>query len=320
VRVRTRVAPCLVVVAIVIGVGVQPSAQQEQRVVVHSNANLRKASSTQSDIVGHLEPGAELTVLPPGKKSRFWHVRASDGQEGWIYETLVHVAEEDDVPPPPPPPPAGISSSIDPTWEKPAITGSVLKGPQGTQPCPADGEAGGETETNRHKNRIDIATTYHPVPFGALSTLPFPDASTNRAKWTSEELQKIEPYEGIPVSVIGYIVAVKKQFGGAGEATNCHFSQEPFVDTHMALVEQIGQGEEKAVVVEPTPRFYAKHPSWLFSKLSALDHSPDPVRISGWILMDPVHKGHLGKYRMTLWEIHPITKIEVFKNGTWAEF
>jgi hypothetical protein len=52
--------------------------------------------------------------------------------------------------------------------------------------------------------------------------------------------------------------------------------------------------------------------------LNDLDDSPDPVRISGWLLLDPVHKGHLGVYRSTLWEIHPITKIEVFKNGQWT--
>jgi hypothetical protein len=88
----------------------------------------------------------------------------------------------------------------------------------------------------------------------------------------------------------------------------------------MALVEHSGDGEKEAIVVEPTPRFYAKHPKWLFSKLSELDHSPLPVRISGWTLMDPVHKGHLGKYRTTLWEIHPITKIERFENGQWTEW
>jgi hypothetical protein len=167
---------------------------------------------------------------------------------------------------------------------------------------------------------MDVPATYHEVTFGALATLPYPDASTDRRKWAADQLRAIEPYEGVAVSITGYLVAVKKQLGGGGESTNCHFSQEAFVDTHMALVEQAGQGEEKAIVVEPTPRFYAKHPKWLFTKLNALDHSPDAVRIGGWVLMDPVHKGHLGKYRTTLWEIHPITKIEISKNGQWTEW
>jgi len=35
------------------------------------------------------------------------------------------------------------------------------------------------------------------------------------------------------------------------------------------------------------------------------------------MLLDPVRKGHLGMYRSTLWEIRPITKIEVFRHGQW---
>ena len=41
-----------------------------------------------------------------------------------------------------------------------------------------------------------------------------------------------------------------------------------------------------------------------------------PVRISGWLLFDPQHTNHLKKYRSTLWEIHPITKIEVWDTDT----
>ena len=127
----------------------------------------------------------------------------------------------------------------------------------------------------------------------------------------------IEPYEGVAVSVGGYISRVKKQHGGGGEATNCHFNRVNFVDVHVALVESIGDGEKEAIVVEPTPRFYAKNPSWVFTKLKALEDTDDPVRISGWTLFDPNHKNHMGKYRKTLWEIHPITKIEVFTDGKW---
>ena len=35
------------------------------------------------------------------------------------------------------------------------------------------------------------------------------------------------------------------------------------------------------------------------------------------LMVDPEHRNHLGKFRSTLWEIHPITKIEVFSNGEW---
>jgi hypothetical protein len=44
-----------------------------------------------------------------------------------------------------------------------------------------------------------------------------------------------------------------------------------------------------------------------------------PVRFSGWLLFDPEHKNHLGRFRQTLWEIHPITKIEVSTDGEWVD-
>ena len=34
-------------------------------------------------------------------------------------------------------------------------------------------------------------------------------------------------------------------------------------------------------------------------------------------MFDPDHPAHLGVFRATLWEIHPITKIEVQQGGIW---
>ena len=92
------------------------------------------------------------------------------------------------------------------------------------------------------------------------------------------------------------------------------------MDIHVALVKDISDGEKEAIVVEPTPRFYKQHPNWIWSKLVKLEDQTDPVRISGWLLFDPNHRNHMGKYRQSMWEIHPITKIEIFKNGQWVEY
>jgi len=45
-----------------------------------------------------------------------------------------------------------------------------------------------------------------------------------------------------------------------------------------------------------------------------------PVRMSGWLMLDPEHQDMINSgLRSTLWEIHPITKIEVFKDGQWVD-
>jgi len=36
-------------------------------------------------------------------------------------------------------------------------------------------------------------------------------------------------------------------------------------------------------------------------------------------MVDPDHVNHLGKYRGTLWEVHPITKFEVFQDGQFVD-
>ena len=35
--------------------------------------------------------------------------------------------------------------------------------------------------------------------------------------------------------------------------------------------------------------------------------------------MGPQHANHLGRYRSPLWEIHPIAKIEVWRDEAWLD-
>jgi hypothetical protein len=36
-------------------------------------------------------------------------------------------------------------------------------------------------------------------------------------------------------------------------------------------------------------------------------------------MFDPFHRNHLGTFRKTLWEVHPITKIEVWQDDAWVD-
>jgi hypothetical protein len=117
--------------------------------------------------------------------------------------------------------------------------------------------------------------------------------------------------------VVGFLVAVKPQ-AGSEEATNCKFSKAAETDWHMALVAKAGDGEHDAVVIETTPRIRKNHPKWTKARLAPWTDTDQPVRISGFLFFDTEHRNHLGKYRSTLWEVHPITKMEVFKGGNWV--
>jgi hypothetical protein len=208
---------------------------------------------------------------------------------------------------------ASPASELLESWAKPIPNKSRLGS------CGWFGSEGADKETNRRKNRTDLPTQYHSVEFSALTDLDWPrDASTRRDRWSSDQLAVIAPYEGEALTVTGFIVALRPQAKNS-EATNCGESGEDNTDWHIALVGEFGDKEPEAVVVETTPRIKRKHPNWTPDRLKPFVGRPDSVRISGYLLFDPVHKGHLGKYRKTLWEIHPIHRIEVWQAGRWND-
>lgn len=69
----------------------------------------------------------------------------------------------------------------------------------------------------------------------------------------------------------------------------------------------------------PNSRLAICRTLWTPARLKDWVDSDQPVRISGWTLLHTEHRNHLNKYRQTLWEIHPITKIEVSNNGQWVD-
>jgi hypothetical protein len=105
-----------------------------------------------------------------------------------------------------------------------------------------------------------------------------------------------------------------------GESTNCHFRLADDVDWHMPLTANAGEGENLAIVVETTPRIRAQHSNWTTANLKPFTNTGKRVRISGWLMLDPEHQDMInGGLRSTLWEIHPVTKIEVQKSGQWVD-
>jgi hypothetical protein len=294
--------------------------------VVKHRATLRNDPSTQRPPILTLKPQEDVELIDPNPTSGYYHVRTSEGERGWVYSRSVDLVTTNPVAvaptltplasPQQPTGDVGVASTISPTWDKPDPNETTFHGPDGV--CNTTGD-GGDTITNRRKNRTDVPARYHEVTWKALQALPYPVAARSLADWTPEQRAQIQPYEGIAVSVVGYLTALKVEEGGSGESTNCHFTNPEEVDWHMPLAERHGDTEATAIVVETTPRVRQVHVKWTPHSLAAWVNSPSPVRISGWTLLDPEHRAHLGKYRSTLWEIHPITKIEVFKDGRWVD-
>ena len=309
---------CIVILFLLVGLA------RSQTATVTRNVNLRPDPSTDNDPITKLTPPAQVQLIESGETNGFLHVKTSDGQEGFVWAKNVSVQEVTT------PPGAGNGEttgapadeiSID--WERPDPQSSVFHGSEGD--CGETGD-GGDADTNIRKNRVDIPTSYHPVTWAAINNTPFPQgAPRSRADWSDSQLAQIKPIEGVAISVEGFLVKVKVEktspnAAKGGESTNCHFRLADNVDWHMPLTANAGDGEDVSVIVETTPRIRAQHPNWTTANLAPFTHTGKKVRISGWLMIDPEHQDMIDHgQRSTLWEIHPVTKIEVQKNGQWVD-
>jgi hypothetical protein len=208
--------------------------------------------------------------------------------------------------------------------------------------CPKEGSPGSDTEMNMAKNRIDKATRYFPVDFDEVKNLHSADflAEKDRDKINAEDKKAIQKFEGIPIRLEGFLLLVKdgnKMVGGikeGKESTNCKMDEFEHVDYHMWLIKSPTDELKDAIVIEMTPRVKSKHVRWsnedfLETDLNFIANQKIPIRVYGWLFFDGEHKeqmfdpdnpNKLRVRRATLWEIHPIMKIELKQNGRWREW
>jgi hypothetical protein len=128
-------------------------------------------------------------------------------------------------------------------------------------------------------------------------------------RYSRPQLAAMAELEARGVAVIGYVALVDPKLDG---------------DYHVQLTEQaparcLTRTTPEQIITELTPAFQARRPAYTLARLRALCGTAMQVRVSGWLLYDSPHERSIGRGRGTLWEIHPITKIEVFKDGAWHD-
>jgi hypothetical protein len=210
-----------------------------QDAVVKRNVYLRPAPSTSNQPIRKLIPPDELELIDTNAVDGYYHVRTVEGdEEGWVWAKNIRI---------------GIAGSVDissfaalttsastvtfsETWAKRSPVTGTFK--FGGKTCGPTGSAPGN-ETNRRKNRVDIPSSYHNVSFNAFFGLPDLHVPKDRAKWDQDDANVIAKFEGVSISLTGYLVAIKPQDGGSGETTNCRWTKYAETDWHMALVEEL---------------------------------------------------------------------------------
>lgn len=183
--------------------------------------------------------------------------------------------------------------------------------------CPGEGH-GGDPALNRLKNRVEVPGQFEPMRFHELRDLEVPDgvSKKHRDTWPQATREAVEPQEQRAVQVVGYLLKVKLE---GQESPNCYADDPKLRDFHIWLANSPDDDRSDAVVVEVTPRVRARHKSWSLTNLRRFVNQQSRVRISGWFMLDPEHPDQVGKTRATLWEIHPVLKIEVWSGNRWQE-
>ncbi|MGA2098098.1 MAG: SH3 domain-containing protein [Candidatus Acidiferrum sp.] len=290
------------------------TAASAQTAVVKRNVNLRSESSTSSDIIETLKPGDQLNLVSTTKSNGFYQVTTSDGQKGWVWARNIKILGASPTPTPSPapnpstptpPPSSNLFSQLMNARKSPTPQPLIING---TQVCGPTGDATNPTAIalNTNKNRTDMPgdSDYVDVRWNDLANLP-----SNRAT----------DFVSAPVRVIGFLShKINVENTGNGESTNCHKTADDEVDWHIYLTEASNQPISKAIIIETTPRTRPMH-SWTTSMLGALVNSSNQVRVSGWLMYDSEHINVIGTQRATVWEVHPITKVEIQSNGQWVD-
>jgi hypothetical protein len=205
--------------------------------------------------------------------------------------------------------PPGGTGQLPGVTEKPEPVTTTFEG------CPPQGD-GGDPELNRLKNRVDEGN-YQPLQFDAVEQLDWPKSIERRDRdtWSATNTAIVKHNEGAALAVEGYLADAKES---GPESCNCHGADHRFRDWHIWLTKSPGQDRTGSIVVETTPRVRDKHPAWTLKVLRKISKNTERVRISGWLFLDPEHPDQVGKTRGTIWEIHPVMKIEVQQQGRWV--
>lgn len=274
-----------------------------QTAKVKRNVVLRAKASSSSKKITTLKPPATLTLINPSLRNGYLHVKTEAGDKGWAWKKNVEVQDEGDAE-------EGAARTEDDVVAKLlaahteaigqplVINGETVCGPVGN----ADNDK--KKTLNSNKNRTDIPAddSYIKVDWADLRDLP---------------VGRADDLPGAPVTVEGFLVHKVKPEGA--ESPNCGLKQPDEVDWHMYLADTAGLDEiGQAVIVETTPRTRPLH-KWVKTDLDKVVNKNMPVRISGWLLYDYEHVNVIGSQRASVWEVHPITKIEVKRNGQWVD-
>jgi hypothetical protein len=165
------------------------------------------------------------------------------------------------------------------------------------------------------KNREEVPSHYESLTFTEFLALPPIPAHYTEQDWTIVRQESLRA-----VSLEGYIAEVRRIHDGP------MYGDWPWEgDFHVHLRDRPQSQctppgpRNNQIVTEVTPHFQPPRTGWSEAALRDLCDRQVRVRISGWLLHDYEHADGVSRWRATPWEIHPVTRIEVWDlaRRTW---
>ncbi len=207
--------------------------------------------------------------------------------------------------------PSAMAPSID---DFPAVANKSQPDSITFNGCPPEGQ-GGDEELNLLENRVDEGK-YVSLSFDTLLTLRWPKNIERQAMsaWPPQSDAYIKQFQGMPVSLTGYILLTKE---APPSPANCNRNNFENSDWNISLANNLDDPLSQSVIAAVTPRVRNDH-KWTIDAIRTASYQHLQVRISGWLLFNPTRPGDVGTSRATLWEIHPVMQIEVFQDGRWV--
>ena len=196
--------------------------------------------------------------------------------------------------------------------QTPAVAGGDFDG------CPVIG-LGGDPALNSQKNRSAEPAQTKPITVAQMVQLPTVPASDGdmRSGWPATLRSTITGDERQAVVLTSYIV---KAIPEGPESCNCESAAPKDHDVHVYVADDPDATAAQSAIVEVTPRWRAAYPSWNAQDLKQLAESGTEVRITGWLMYDQEHWDMIAKdERATLWDIHPVTGIQVQTSQGWVD-
>lgn len=146
----------------------------------------------------------------------------------------------------------------------------------------------------------------------------------DRATLKSVSVQGGKPIgEGTLVTLVGYVLSaltMNKNPSSSGESVNCSFRGAEFNDIHIEIGPRHDADGCEGIVVEMIPHF--RPATWTDENVRSIAH---PVRVAGPLFLDNRHRiRRCGETipgepkRMSLWEIHPVYRLDVCKRDDIA--